>query len=234
MGSIDAAILLWINQYAHSSFLLDASVVELSEASLLKGGVIMCLFWWVWAPETDGADTRRERLLVNLLTCLFVVAMARGLVHILPFRERPLSAGIPGFHIAYTLSVDSLNRWSSFPSDHASLFFSLATGIWMVSKRLGLFAYIYSTLVICLPRVYLGMHYPSDILAGALLGIGIAVLVEKTAGQHWRGRWLNFWWSRNRPLLYTLLFLLSYQIATLFSDIRTLGGFAARVLLGEM
>jgi len=232
--SLDSAILLWINQFAHRFFALDATIVMVSESHLLKGGLMMGLFWWLWAQESEDADRRREILLVNVISCLFVIVIARGLAHLLPFRERPLYIGIPGFRTAYTMSTDSLIHWSSFPSDHAALFFALATGIWMVSKRLGLFAYAYVTLMICLPRIYLGVHYPSDVLAGALLGTGVALLAERTLGRHFRGRWLNLWWSRKRPLLYALLFLVSYQIATLFDDVRTAAGFLVRLVAGNV
>jgi undecaprenyl-diphosphatase len=234
MVSIDIAVLLWFNQLAHRLVALDATVVLLSESHLLKGGVIMTLFWWEWAREADDADRRREVLIVNLLSCLLVIVIARGMAHLLPFRERPISLGIPEFRTAYTMSTDSLNHWSSFPSDHAALFFGLATGIWMVSRRLGILAYVYVAFVICLPRIYLGVHYPSDILAGSLLGIFTALLAERTLGRHWRTRWLDFWWSRRRSVLYVFLFLLSYQIATLFDDVRTIGGFLVRLLAGSI
>jgi undecaprenyl-diphosphatase len=227
MLSIDVAVLLWINQFAHHFYALDAAVVLISKSYLLKGGVIMAMFWWEWFREGNDQEYRRELLLTNLLGSLAVIVVARSLAHFLPFRERPLQTPGLGLRLPYTMSADTLIHWSSFPSDHATFLCALATGLWMERRRLGMLAMAYVFVVVCIPRIYLGVHYPSDILAGALIGIGFAVVTESVIGQHWRGRWFTFWWSRRMPLLYVILFLLSYQIATMFDDVRTFGGLLA-------
>jgi undecaprenyl-diphosphatase len=130
------------------------------------------------------------------------------------------------------MSSDTLIHWSSFPSDHAAMFFALASGIWMAHRRLGYLAFCCVMVVVCLPRIILGVHYPSDILGGAVLGIAPAFGIETLLGRRWRGKWLHFWWSRRPPLLYALLFLLSYQIATMFADARTIAGLLARIVAG--
>jgi undecaprenyl-diphosphatase len=50
------------------------------------------------------------------------------------------------------------------------LFFTLAFGMWLASRAAGVLAIAYVALVISFPRVYLGFHYPTDILGGALIG----------------------------------------------------------------
>jgi uncharacterized membrane protein (DUF2068 family) len=58
----------------------------------------------------------------------------------------------------------SLRTWSAFLSDHAVLAFALATGFWLVSRPTGIFACIHSALIICMPRMYYGLHHPSGLL----------------------------------------------------------------------
>jgi undecaprenyl-diphosphatase len=58
----------------------------------------------------------------------------------------------------------------SFPSGHTIFFFALATVIYMKDRKWGAFFYAVA-LVIGVSRVAVGVHYPTDILAGALLGI---------------------------------------------------------------
>lgn len=58
----------------------------------------------------------------------------------------------------------------SFPSGHAIFFFALAAGIYTSNKRLGAGLFV-AAVLIGLGRVAAGVHYPSDILGGALLGI---------------------------------------------------------------
>jgi hypothetical protein len=60
-----------------------------------------------------------------------------------------------------------LSGWSSFPSDHACLFFALATGLCLISPVIGGLALLHASLIVSLPRIYLGLHYPTDVLAGA-------------------------------------------------------------------
>ena len=58
----------------------------------------------------------------------------------------------------------------SFPSSHTATCFAMATAIYLFHKRLGIIAYIYASLV-AFSRMYLYVHYPSDIFGGVILGI---------------------------------------------------------------
>jgi len=69
-------------------------------------------------------------------------------------------------------------NWSSFPSDHAVLFSMLATCLFFISRPLGLIAALDAALLICFPRVFLGIHHPSDIIGGAFIGIGVGWFVS--------------------------------------------------------
>ena len=68
----------------------------------------------------------------------------------------------------------------SFPSGHALALFAVGGMLYMYNKRLGVLFCLLS-LAACLARVAAGVHYPSDILAGAVIGIGCAWLVWKYA-----------------------------------------------------
>ena len=70
----------------------------------------------------------------------------------------------------------------SFPSGHATTSFCLATVVAMRYPKLRWPAYIAAALV-ALSRPYLGVHYPTDILAGSMLGAVIGYLVTKTANR---------------------------------------------------
>lgn len=69
----------------------------------------------------------------------------------------------------------------SFPSAHATASFAAATAVTRITPELGIPLLAVATLM-ALSRPYLGMHYPSDILAGALLGIAIGALVPLPDG----------------------------------------------------
>jgi undecaprenyl-diphosphatase len=69
----------------------------------------------------------------------------------------------------------------SFPSDHATFAFGIATGLLLVSKGVGVPALILAALI-GLSRVYTGEHYLSDVIGGALIGSGAALAAARARG----------------------------------------------------
>lgn len=67
---------------------------------------------------------------------------------------------------------------SAFPSEHTVLAFSLAITIFLHDKKVGLW-YLIAAVLIGVSRVFANVHYPIDILGGALIGTLVAVVVEK-------------------------------------------------------
>jgi undecaprenyl-diphosphatase len=181
VNPFDTGIIHFLNQFAHRSWTFDNAVILFSANPLIKGGVIMALFWWAWFHEDKGRTQKREFLLYGIVGCILALIVARTLAYTLPFRERPLRNSALYFRMPYEMNDRVLLHWSSFPSDHAVLFFTLAASIFIVSRRASIFALCYIFFIICLPRVYLGIHYPTDILAGALIGIAIASLSKIAA-----------------------------------------------------
>ncbi len=90
-------------------------------------------------------------------------------------RLRPLSPDNP---LSEALRiVHGVPRSFSFPSCHASNTFALATFMALLFKnRRASCALFIWAFVICMSRVYMAVHYPSDVLAGALLGAAIALM----------------------------------------------------------
>lgn len=65
---------------------------------------------------------------------------------------------------------------SSFPSDHAMIAGAFASGLLLLNRKLGLIALLIA-LLLAFARVYVGVHYPSDVAAGLVIGAGIGALV---------------------------------------------------------
>lgn len=164
----------------------------------------------------------REHIIAILISCLVATALARILALSLPFRLRPVHEEDLKFVIPHGLDPTALDGWSSFPSDHAVLFFGLSTGILFISRKIGVFALIYTALFISLPRIYVGVHYLTDIVVGAIIGITIVLLGNRYFTKS-RNIQLISNCSYSRPdIFYPLFFLLTYQIIDLFSGSRAI------------
>lgn len=97
---------------------------------------------------------------------LIAVAVNQPVVHAVQ-RARPYT-GHPGVLVLVARSADL-----SFPSDHAVMAGAAAAGLMLVWRRLGVIAAA-AAAAMAFARVYVGAHYPADVLAGLLLGAAVA------------------------------------------------------------
>lgn len=230
MNELDLQIITWLNGWALESWTFDKTMVFVANSQILKGGVLVTLIWWAWFRDREDAGRGRTGLLTALAAAFAGILVGRVMALTMPFRLRPLHEPTLDLVLPHGMTPTALEGWSSFPSDHAVLFFALSTGLFLVSKRVGLFALLYTMAIICFPRVYLGLHYPSDILAGALVGV-LIVFVARTAVVRRLLVQPVLGWHRTVPgLFYPCFFLVSYQVADMFDSTRALGSFLYNIL----
>lgn len=221
MNTFDLNILHFFNSFVGRSPIFDSWVVFIVLDPLLDGGVLIALFWWAWGRYGRSPSEQREILLFGLVDTFFAVAVARILAAALPFRERPMR--VPSLHWQFPHGIDQqlLIHWSSFPSDHATFAFCLAAILWQVSKPLGGIAMLHVTVAVCLTRIYCGIHYPTDIIAGAILGIGIALLAKTTYLRLKVARPAVRWLDKYPASFYAVLFLWTFEMAEMFDSVRS-------------
>lgn len=142
-------------------------LTDLHKVHVFTWGVVpVVLLWWLYAK-------RREALkaLIGIVLAVALTDMVSHRVIKRCFqRSRPQKAGVAVIlrtepHLGY-----------SFPSNHASNAFAAATFLAGAQPPLVLAAFLIATLV-AYSRVYVGVHFPFDVLGGALLGILMGRLV---------------------------------------------------------
>lgn len=115
-----------------------------------------------------------------------------------------------------------MESWSSFPSDTAAYFFALAFGLAYLVRRYSASIMLYTLGWICLPRLFLGEHYLSDIVVGGAIGIG---MVWASVRSEWfrsslATRVLSVMNSRPE-VFYASAFLACFEMGILFDDVRS-------------
>ncbi len=229
MNWFDQSIIHFLNSFAHRSWFLDAVMGRISSNDFIDGGILMTLFWWAWIKHGEEHREKRELLAGNIMATACAVVVARLLALSLPYRERPLREPLLHFTLPYGSNLQTMIHWSSFPSDHAVLTFCVVTGLWMVSRRLGIAAAVYG-LATNIPRIYVGIHYPTDVVAGIVLGVAMGCLFKVPSLRNIVGAGLSYL-ERYPAYLYALLFACTFEIAEMFDSFRQLAVLGARTVM---
>ncbi len=184
MSGLDSALFHALNGLAGRWPLLDG-LARLIVNDYLAPTTLALMLVWLWfrgrAPMQRHRDTAA---VLNAIAAQFAANVILKAVNLLYFRPRPFDADA-------SVNLLFYRPWdSSFPSNPATFAFAVATAIYLSDRRLGRWALGVASLW-TLARVICGVHYPSDILAGALLGSTAAYLLSRKVTIWLRARdWL--------------------------------------------
>ncbi|WP_019816338.1 phosphatase PAP2 family protein [Saccharomonospora saliphila] len=188
--------------------LVQTSAVIFTEAGVVVLGILMVLRFWHARAEKA---TRMGPALLAPVATVVAYAVSESVKSVLE-QDRPCRA-VPGA-VSPLADCPSFGDWS-FPSNHATIAGAAATAV-LLSRRpgrsatgdgsgtrlwIGPFAVCLGALVAC-SRVFVGVHYPHDVLTGFLLGTAIAACVLTYAAPT-SGALVRRW--RKRPSGHTLL-----------------------------
>ncbi len=232
MNGFDLGITSFLNGFAHRSIRFDEFVIWISTNNLVKGTVVIGLIWSLWFLKAEMRN-RREALLAAMMASFPALVVSRILSWTFS-RPRPLNETRLLLRVPYGISRANWEGVSSFPSDHAVFFFALATGIFFASRRVGWFAFFYVSMVICLPRIFIGEHYTTDILAGAAIGISFAWLANLPAIRKPLTNWPLQWQEARPAQFYFFFFLLTYQMAEVFDSVLETLNYAKAIVHGKV
>jgi undecaprenyl-diphosphatase len=152
----------------HRVGVLDPLFVALSYAGSFG------LIWLVIAVAISGFSWSRPWLWTRVGVAILVAESLSGALKLWVGRDRPPLSNPdpePLVHLPTTYS---------FPSGHATVSFACATVLVLAVPRLRVPLFALATLI-AFSRVYVGVHYPLDVLAGAVLGVVIAIALRMLA-----------------------------------------------------
>ncbi|HKG38810.1 MAG TPA: phosphatase PAP2 family protein [Conexibacter sp.] len=174
----------------------DPFLLYSNASQMLFAGVLVTLFVLLPGAARHGA----RRIAVAAAASTGVALVVGAVLSHLVDRARPFVTDPSGIHMFGRHAADA-----GFPSDHATASFAIATAILLRSRRWGAVAMVLAT-VLAVTRVAIGVHYPSDVLAGAALGSAAALALWWTpirtrldAVAVWAGGLLDGAVARVRP-----------------------------------
>ncbi|MDD5193437.1 MAG: phosphatase PAP2 family protein [Candidatus Nanoarchaeia archaeon] len=122
----------------------------------------------------------KRRWIVPLWISIGLSYLINIIIKVVIHRPRPFQDGItPLIGASLYLIRDAMYLWDfSFPSGHAVLVFAVLP---ILNKEFKIFRWIWLAfaVLVCFSRLYFGMHYLSDVLAGAVIGYSIGLLMIK-------------------------------------------------------
>jgi len=173
-------------------------------AYALWGGLVLLALllvgtWWFSRRRPDAQALVATCILCGVATIAAVVLSGYVISPIIR-RVRPCHA------IQHAATLLPCNVDYSMPSDHAIIAGAFAAGLWLVNRKLGFVAVVLAVLL-AFSRVYVGVHYPSDVLVGLVAGVLIMIVLQLglhrvVAGAAQRladSRW--YWLVASRPSL---------------------------------
>jgi undecaprenyl-diphosphatase len=160
---MDFSLLHPLNRlFARHDWLEDPLVTYANASEIVFLGLLIAAFLLVRGDRAHRLATRRAVVAAGLSAGLGL-AVAQVITRLVD-RPRPFVAHPDSVHLFAAHAADP-----GFPSDHATAAFAIAVALLLRSRRWGLVALAAAT-ILAVTRVGMGIHYPSDVLAGAAVG----------------------------------------------------------------
>jgi len=186
---MDLSVLYFLNKLAASGGIAGTLIGMFTENPLLRGGPIFFCICYLWFSTNDV--NVRIKIIMGGIACILGVLISVFCQSHLPIHVRPVYDNRLGIVNILRWNQDSTDkRIYSFPSDTATLYFALVTIVFLQSRKMGLLTLLWAVLTVGVCRVAVGVHYPSDILAGMILGTTFVLVLSNISG-------LNKWLTKN-------------------------------------
>ncbi|WNR43112.1 undecaprenyl-diphosphatase [Paenibacillus roseipurpureus] len=176
-AEVDYHLFQYINQLSNNLSFLNPMMCNLATKAEYVFYLGVVVYWFT------RQKANRDMVAKSLLSASIALGLSGMLGHFF-YRDRPFVT-----HEVLQLIPHPAN--ASFPSDHATAAFAIAASIWMYRRKAGTFWFVLAA-SIAFSRVWTGVHYVSDVMAGAIIGISVAWTVHQLSHRYgWLSKGLN-------------------------------------------
>lgn len=190
--------------------------------------LVFYIFWW---QKDERTLWRRSRLLETALSCTLTVLLTLA---IRPWVSWPSPIRVASFQTLYPSYLGTVGNANCFPSHSTLVYLMVGLGFAGLNRKISVSLVAFTFAAISFPRVYLGGHYPIDILASTMLAIVATVSFRLWCAHPRIGHFLE--WAASRGALTEIfLFLWVFELGEGFRsgmDALLILGHAGRFLRG--
>ncbi|MER5927411.1 phosphatase PAP2 family protein [Streptomyces mirabilis] len=169
-SSVDGSLFTSVTDFARDTPWLNTPIELWTNAGLGVFAVLMLMGWW-------NARRRDARSMALALAAPVAVVAAFAVAEV----AKKLVAEVrPCYSLPHAYLVDACPARTdyAFPSGHSTTAFAAVAALWLLDRRLSAIAAVFAVLE-GFTRVYVGAHYPHDVLGAALLALPVAYLASR-------------------------------------------------------
>jgi undecaprenyl-diphosphatase len=164
---VDRDLYLRLNDLARSTAWAHPFMRSFARYGIVLFPVLFLWSWWIGRTESDSKVIAAA--VWAAAACLLAVALAQPIVNAVD-RSRPYA------HDHGALVLADRTTDPSFPSDHSTIAGAAAAGLWFTRRRRVRVSAIGLAAAMAFARVYVGAHYPGDVLGGLAFGAAVGAL----------------------------------------------------------
>ncbi|MEU8910490.1 phosphatase PAP2 family protein [Streptomyces mirabilis] len=169
-SSVDGSLFTTVTDFARDTPWLNTPIELWTNAGLGVFAVLMLMGWW-------NARRRDARSMALALAAPAAVVAAFAVAEV----AKKLVAEVrPCYSLPHAYLVDACPARTdyAFPSGHSTTAFAAVAALWLLDRRLSAIAAVFAVLE-GFTRVYVGAHYPHDVLGAALIALPVAYLASR-------------------------------------------------------
>lgn len=165
---MDWSIFHWLNDSTRSTDAGQDAAEIFNTWAIVVLVVAAAVLWFLARP---GGSPRLKLATASAAVSAVVGLIGNVVLSKIWYHDRPFVT-----HPKETVLLIRHARDNGFPSEHATVAFAIAFGVLVIVWRLGIIFMLVAA-AIALDRIFVGVHYPSDIVASFFVGLGAALLV---------------------------------------------------------